>query len=95
MNYSILNRQEVLRLAEPETDLEIALVKILEGEVDDLQAAIDNYASIEDDLGDEEENSRDLSNQVDDLEEKVDDLDEYNGKLKSLLDEHNIDHKDI
>ena len=92
MNYGMLNKQEILRIAQPETELEVKLFEILtdgfdedERELEAARSEIEEYSSQADDL----------ENQISNLDTDNDNLTEKVEALVALLDENEIDHSEI
>lgn len=94
MNYNMLNTQEILRIAQPETPLEVKLFDIIEsgfmdeesmgGQIKDLENEIDSMVPADD--------HREI---VDDLEGDIEEKDKEMALLKARMDDNNIDYSDI
>ena len=88
MNYSMLAPNEILRIAQPVTDLEVALFEIasdtLEGKVEELQEMAGKYEDID------AEND-DLRYQVNELEDSLADIKHEIKTAIELIAEGNVD----
>ncbi len=87
MNYNLLNTSEILRIAQPETDLEIRLIEILNDDAlqsDDLAEEVRGLQSEMEDMYSNDEGRGMIS----DLEDRDEDI----KRLEKLLDDNNIEH---
>ena len=86
MNYSAMTYDEVLRYADPKTELEVRLVDIIKYD------EVVNVAEANEELQGEIEAA---DNSIFELNEDVQNMSGEIVSLKKLLDENNIDYSDI
>lgn len=92
MNYNMLTNEEILRIAEPETELEKRLLTLVDEKYsDDSQRVLEAEDSFEG-----------LKQEYDGLDSHCEELTDENGDLndlitglKKLLDSNEIDYKDL
>lgn len=91
MNYNMLTNKEILRIAEPETDLEKRLLTLAQ-DVEDNEGEMNLQLSEE--VGNLEDTVRDLEEQVSSQDDEIAVLENNIEELKSLLDDNNIDYSE-
>ena len=92
MNYNMLTAKEILRIAQPETELEIRLFDILESEQDEVESV---RAELQEYYATSCENCDSLSNDLADAETDRDEFEERIKELEKLLDDNNIEHVEV
>lgn len=89
MNYNMLTNKEILRIAEPETDLEKRLMTLVEdmdrSDSDEVEQLTAEVGSLENEVTSLESSNSSLDDDVSDLEGEV-------KRLKKLLDDNDIEH---
>lgn len=94
MNYSMLNKSEILRIAEPETPLEVKLFEIIDTDFSDSESMAGQIHDLEVEIEDMVP-GEDHREAVDDLELDIDEKDKEIVLLKKLLDDNEIDYSDV
>lgn len=92
MNYNMLTNKEILRIAEPETELEKRLMTLVED--------MDNNGNImneelSDEVGNLEDSVRELESEKSGLDDDISDLESDVERLEKLLDDNNIEHDEV
>ena len=92
MNYNMLTNKEILRIAEPETELEKRLMTL----VDDMDRSdSDEVEQLTSEVGSLEEQVAELESEKSSLDIDVSDLEGEVERLEKLLDDNNIEHDDL
>jgi len=92
MNYNMLTNKEILRIAEPETDLEIRLIALAE-DMENNEGQMNMQLSEE--VGELEDQVRELESEKSSLDDDISDLETEAKRLEKLLDDNNIEHDEV
>ena len=89
MNYNMLTNKEILRIADPETDLEKRLFTLVD-DMENNEDSMNHQLSCE--IGGLEDKVRGLESRIVDQDDAINDQGDNIKRLEKLLDDNNIEH---